>query len=111
MSFSTPRTFWTRIFALATVLLVAMPLSALAPSSYLCRMTGQVSEHCCCKQNEQQKPCGAKIETQDCCQLVKAQSQTTAPVTREPVHQAAASLPVYEIVLALLAPPASSESS
>ena len=108
MSRSKPQILWTRIAALAVALVAAVPLQGLARASYLCRMTGEVSEHCCCAKDEQAQPCGVKIEPQDCCELVKAQTQAT--VTRDTPHQVVSSLSASEIMFASLLAPRSCDA-
>jgi hypothetical protein len=76
---------WTRLLTLFAAALMALPAPALASSSYLCHMTGRVSESRCCTA-KRATVCHAQVEEQDCCELMQAHGQATAPATRNDSH-------------------------
>jgi hypothetical protein len=77
------RVLWTRLLVvLAAAAFVALPAQPLVGSSYLCHMTGKVSEAPCCT-GKRADVCHAQLEQQDCCELMQAHGQVTVPAARD----------------------------
>jgi hypothetical protein len=78
------RVIWTRFLVVFAVAFVALPAQALTGTSYLCRMTGKVSEsHCCAAKRAQvSRACYAQVQAPDCCELIQAHGRATAAATR-----------------------------
>jgi hypothetical protein len=71
----------TRLLALFAAAFMALPAQALVNTSYLCHMTGRVSESRCCA-GKHADLCHARVEKPDCCELMQARGQATAPAIR-----------------------------
>lgn len=77
------RPLCTRLLVvLAAAAFVALPAQPLVGSSYLCHMTGKVTEARCCT-GQHADVCHAQLEQQDCCQLMQAHGRATVPAARD----------------------------
>lgn len=76
----------TRLLALFAAACMALPAQALVNTSYLCHMTGRVSESRCCA-GKHADICRAQVEQQDCCELMQTRGQATAPAIRGSSHE------------------------
>jgi hypothetical protein len=97
----------TWLLVLSAAAFAAMPAGP-GSLSYLCRMTGQVSDTCCCLGEAASKACGAQIMARDCCERVRTSPR---PATTEPrsvlqqIPPAAARLAVLHVPVAVSAAP------
>lgn len=77
------RTFWARALALLAALLLALPLTLMSQSGYLCRMMDRITrDRCCCSHDSEvaQAPSTApEIKAQDCCERVQGKYQKATP--------------------------------
>ncbi|HET6334305.1 MAG TPA: hypothetical protein VFG30_13875 [Polyangiales bacterium] len=71
----------TRLLALFAAAFLALPAQVLVNTSYLCHMTGRVSESRCCA-GKHADICQAQVEQQDCCELMQTRGHATAPAIR-----------------------------
>jgi hypothetical protein len=69
------------MFGLIAAAFMALPGQVLVNTSYLCHMTGRVSESRCCA-GKHTDACQAQVERPDCCELMQARGQATAPALR-----------------------------
>lgn len=78
----------SRLLALLALVLVAMPLGAVAREQYFCRVMGRVTTGCCCAQAAAKARVlarsddGACIQRQDCCARIQ-ESRGAAPALRD----------------------------
>jgi len=70
-----------RFLAVLAVAFMALPAPAFASASYLCHMTGQVSQSPCCLGKRGPVQCVTEIEQQDCCALLTAGAHVRAQAT------------------------------
>jgi hypothetical protein len=99
-----------RVFALVAAALMALPAQALVNTSYLCHMTGRVSESRCCA-HKHADVCHAQVEAQDCCQLLQSRGPATSPAVRCSSQDAPAAALIATPALSLLARVASARTA
>jgi hypothetical protein len=89
------RLLWTRFLVVSlAALFAALPAQAQIGASYLCHMTGRVSDtHCCTGTHAE--VCHPQVEQPDCCELLQAQGHAITPATRSSGTQDA---PVYALI-------------
>jgi hypothetical protein len=75
----------TRLMALLAATFVALTALPFTSTSYLCHMTGKVSESRCCS-GYRENACHAQVEQPDCCELMQGQGPATAADTRACSH-------------------------
>jgi hypothetical protein len=92
----------TRLLALAAAAFMALPAQALVNTSYLCHMTGRVSESRCCA-SKHADICHAQVEAQDCCQLMQSRGQAAGPATRSSTQDAPTGALIATPAVSLLA--------
>jgi hypothetical protein len=95
----------TRLMALLAATFVALTALPFAGTSYLCHMTGKVSESRCCGAHRE-NACHAQVEQPDCCELMQAHGPAIAADTRAYSHDVpiAALIDAPTVAMIVLAP-------
>ncbi len=73
---------------------MAQPAQALASTSYLCHMSGQITHERCCGATRVTVPCQAHVEARDCCERVASHAQDSVL----PKGQANAQIPAAALM-------------
>jgi hypothetical protein len=94
----------TKLLAVVATLMVALQAFGFAHVSFLCSMTGEVRESCCCAGQHAQPVREMQVKAQGCCHELRSEGHAVPSAVQEATPQVPPAA-LAQVLLALVAPP------